>query len=514
MGGKYSWRFIIMVLETLNPKIVWEIFEQVFVATPRESKKEEKIRAKIKSWMKEKADALNLNIEIIEDDVGNLLLKKAATKGMQDVPPLLLQGHMDMVCETDRKEGFDFDHNAIPVRIQDNGEWVDADGTTLGADDGIGAALALALLLDPEVSHGPLEVLITVDEETGLVGAVSLRPKEIGIKSKLLINIDSEMLGIITIGSAGGGDTKLSRKLNRETATGDLVFYELAITGLKGGHSGVDIHKHRANANVLIARMLTKLCLHMKVFFSSWNGGSKHNAITRESVVQFAVPATEHDAVEKRLQEASQEILAYYKNEARGSEALEPNMSVQWTKASQFSVCSSDDSYDIITTVNFLHQGPLAFSPHVKDLVETSNNVAVVKTQDDAFSVMISTRSSVDAELESFRDKVESIARRLGWDIEREEAYPGWNPDPSSPFLKFVLAKYEEVTKTEIEVLAIHAGLECGIIGAKIPTIQMLSIGPTAQNAHTPDERLRIDDVQVLYDLLKSVVSGLNTENL
>jgi len=501
-----------MVLEKLNPQLVWEIFEQVFIATPRESKKEDKIGAKIKSWIAERSKALNLNIEVIEDSVGNLFLKKAATKGMENAPPLLLQGHMDMVCETNRKNGFDFADEAIPVRIQPNGEWVDADGTTLGADDGIGVALALALLVDPEVSHGPLEVLITVDEESGLVGANSVRPKELGIESKLLINIDSEQLDTITIGSAGGGDTTLSRKFDCTDTNSNLAFYELSISGLQGGHSGVDIAKHRANANVLIARMLVELCLHMEVYLYSWNGGSKHNAITREAVARFAVPLAKRDLAEKSLQKISQSSLAYYKNEASGSTALEPDINIQWTQVDSFPVCSTDNSYDIITTINLLHQGPIAFSPHVKDLVETSNNVAIVKTKDDVFSVMISTRSSVDAELESFRNQVEAFARRLDWDVEREEAYPGWNPDPSSPFLKFVQREYEKVAKHDIEVMAIHAGLECGIIGAKIPGIQMLSIGPTAQNAHTPDERLRIADIQVLYDLLKSVAVGLKTE--
>ncbi len=260
--------------------------------------------------------------------------------------------------------------------------------------------------------------------------------------------------------------------------------------------------------------MLVELCLQTKVFLSSWNGGSKHNAITRESTVRFAVPSADHDIVESKLQKSSQKILAYYKNKAKGATTLEPNMSIQWTKVDDFPISSSDESYDIITTINLLHQGPIAFSPNVKDLVETSNNVAVVKTEDDLFSVMISTRSSVDAELEAYRNQVESIARRLGWTVEKDEAYPGWNPDPSSPFLKYVQEKYSQVTKMDIELLAIHAGLECGIIGAKIDGLQMLSVGPTAQNAHTPDERLRISDVQILYDFLKEVASGLKTAEL
>jgi dipeptidase D len=254
-----------MVLESLEPKIVWQIFEEVFIQTPRASKKEDKIRAKIKEYVQAKAEATGLVVMIIEDGTGNILLKAPATEGMEKAPPILLQGHMDMVCETDRPDGFDFDNSPIPVRIQDNGEWVDADGTTLGADNGVGSSIGIALALDPDVAHGPLEVLITVDEETGLVGAFGLDMQELGIESKLMVNLDSEDLGVITIGSAGGGDTTLTKKLNLMDVTGEATFFDLSISGLFGGHSGVDIHKPRANANKLIARMLTLIVEKMNV---------------------------------------------------------------------------------------------------------------------------------------------------------------------------------------------------------------------------------------------------------
>jgi dipeptidase D len=254
-----------MVFESLEPKLVWEIFEDVFTKTPRESKKEDKIRAKLKIWIPERAISLGMEVKVIEDETGNLLVKKGPTKGMEETQPLLLQGHMDMVCETDRSDGFDFDNNPIPIRIQDNGEWVDADGTTLGADNGIGTSIGLALMLDPDVRHGPLELLITVDEETGLVGAFALDIEKMGIESKLLVNIDSESLGVITIGSAGGGDTDLTKKLDIQDVTGDATFYDLIVSGLFGGHSGVDIDKHRANANKLVARILSSLVAEMNV---------------------------------------------------------------------------------------------------------------------------------------------------------------------------------------------------------------------------------------------------------
>ena len=478
-----------MVFEDLQPKLVWEIFEDVFTKTPRESKKEDKIREKLKSWVPERAKSLGMEIEVIEDEVGNILIKKGPTKGEESTQSLLLQGHMDMVCETDRPDGFDFDNSPIPIRIQDNGEWVDADGTTLGADNGIGTSLGLALMLDPEVKHGPLELLITVDEETGLVGAFALEPEKMGIESKLMVNIDSESLGVITIGSAGGGDTDLVKKLKLNEVTGEATFYDLIVSGLFGGHSGVDIGKHRANANKLVARILSNIVAEMNVHLCNWNGGSKHNAITREATAKFAVETGKAGAAE---------------------DELEPDIQITWEKSKTEPAFPLEESKKIIQSINIIPHGPIRFSPNVDGLVETSNNVAVVKTEGSEFSVLLSTRSSVDSELESFRQGIANLAQLSGWDVTKKSAYPGWNPEPKSPFLSFVRKHFEEITGREVKVEAIHAGLECGIIGSKIPGIQMVSIGPKMENAHTPDERLRIIDVEILYNVLKLLVEDLS----
>jgi dipeptidase D len=409
---------------------------------------------------------------------------------------------MDMVCETDRSDGFDFDNNPIPIRIQDNGEWVDADGTTLGADNGIGTSIGLALMLDPDVRHGPLELLITVDEETGLVGAFALDIEKMGIESKLLVNIDSESLGVITIGSAGGGDTDLIKKINLQDVTGDATFYDLIVSGLFGGHSGVDIDKHRANANKLVARILSSVVAEMNVHLCNWNGGSKHNAITREATAKFAVETGKVGKTEELLEKSCKAITTYYRE-------LEPDIQISWTKSAAEPAFSLEESKKIIQSTNIIPHGPIRFSPNVDGLVETSNNVAVVKTEGPEFSVLLSTRSSVDSELESFRQSVADLAELSGWDVTRRDAYPGWNPEPKSPFLSFVRKHFEKVTGREVKVEAIHAGLECGIIGSKIPGIQMVSIGPKMENAHTPDERLRIIDVEILYKLLKDIVEDL-----
>jgi dipeptidase D len=492
-----------MVFESLEPKLVWEIFEDVFTKTPRESKKEDKIREKLKSWIPERAKSLGMEIEVIEDETGNLLVKKGPTKGKESTQPLLLQGHMDMVCETDRPDGFDFDNSPIPIRIQDNAEWVDADGTTLGADNGIGISLGLALMLDTEIKHGPLELLITVDEETGLVGAFALEPEKMGIESKLMLNIDSESLGVITIGSAGGGDTDLVKKLKLKEVTGEATFYDLIVSGLSGGHSGVDIDKHRANANKIVARILSNILAEMNVHLCNWNGGSKPNAITREATAKFAVETSKAGAAEELLERARKEITAYY-NE------LEPDIQITWEKSKTESGFSLEESKKIIQSINIIPHGPIRFSPNVDGLVETSNNVAVVKTEGSEISILLSSRSSVDSELESFRHGIADLAQLSGWDVTKKSAYPGWNPEPKSPFLSFVRQHFEEITGREVKIEAIHAGLECGIIGSKIPGIQMASVGPKMENVHTPDERLRIIDVEILYNALKSLVENLS----
>ena len=492
-----------MVLENLEPKAVWEIFEHVFSVTPRESKKEEKIRAKLKSWIPERAKSLGIELSLIEDKIGNILVTRPASPGKESVPPLLFQGHMDMVCETDRPDGFDFENSPIPVRIQDNGEWVDADGTTLGADDGVGVSIALAVLLDPTIKVGKLELLITVDEETGLTGAFALDPDTVAIESRLLVNVDSGEIGIITVGSAGGGDTTLKRETHYQDIVGSATFIELSVSGLFGGHSGVDIHKHRGNANKLVARLLAPVIDEMNVHLSRWNGGSKHNAITREAVAIFAVEPGTAARAEEILEAVKRDILSYVKE-------LEPDLEIKWKIGVPVEqVFSLEDSKQIIQSISLLHQGPVNFSPSIKDLVETSNNVAVVETTESEMRVITSTRSSVDAELIDFRRKIATIGHLTGWEVILNPAYPGWKPDPKSPFTVFIRSQYERFVDKEIKVSAIHAGLECGIIGAKFPGMQMVAIGPDNKNPHTPDEKIGISSVGTIYDLLLSIVNEL-----
>jgi dipeptidase D len=499
-----------MVLEDLQPSHVWEIFEKVLAATPRSSKKEEKIRKAIKQWVSTQKKK-GIKLSFTEDDVGNLCIKQSATKGMEKIPPLILQAHMDMVCETDRKGGFDFDNKGIPIRIQENNEWVDADGTTLGADNGIGVALSLGILADKELKHGPLEVLLTVDEETGLTGAFELDYDKHNLKGKHLINIDSEELGAITIGSCGGGDTTFSKKLRKfkPKPEVDKDFYELKVSGLRGGHSGGDIHLNRGCAHKIIARVLSEILEHVKINLCTWNGGSKHNAISRESTIVFAINSEYAEIVEKILKEQNETLKHYFNTISyRDQQAIEPNFQMTWKKSKLTPYISYANSKQIIDTANIIHSGVVEASPSMKNLTQTSNNFAIVRTSDSSIEFVLSTRSSIDTDLKSYRSGLRELGKFAGWKVKQHPAYPGWIPDPTSKFLQFVKKEYEDLLEEDVELIAVHGGLETGIIGAAIPGIQMVSIGPSIENPHTPAERLKIQDVSIIFEFLKRLLKN------
>lgn len=496
-----------MVLENLEPKIVWKIFEELIAATPRSSKKEDKIRARLKNWLIEISKEKNKVIRAKEDESGNMFIKIPATAGYEKSKSILLQAHLDMVCESDRPKGYDFDHFGIPLKLSDDKEWVEADGTTLGADDGIGIALILAMIVDddPNFQHGPVEILLTTDEETGLTGAFKMNHKLLSIQSHFMINVDSEDLGIITIGSAGGADTRMIKICKKMTVSKDHlehVFMELKVSGLIGGHSGVDIHLPRGNANKIIARIVSSLSKNCEICVCRWNGGIKHNVITRESEIKFSVPKDKAPIIKRVFEKEKQNIMNYYK----GNPIFEPNLSINLKDSFPEPFFSPEDSVKIITSANILPHGVIRMSPTVKDLVETSNNFAVVKTDDNKIEFVQASRSNIDSELESVRKIWEDIGKLGGWEIIHLDAYPGWKPEPESPFLKFISKIYEEKMQKPIKIEAIHAGLETGVIGAKIPGMQMVSIGPTIKNAHTPDEKLNIADVKVMYEILKEIL--------
>ncbi|MHA1673317.1 MAG: beta-Ala-His dipeptidase [Promethearchaeota archaeon] len=497
-----------MVLENLDPKLVWGIFEHIFLATPHESKHEEKIRAKIKDWVKKTAQKHDPSITLAQDAVGNLFICKPATKGMEDAPALLMQGHMDMVCVSN--DPFDFENRPITPKIQDNGEWLEADGTSLGADNGIGVSLALATLIDADssFSHGPLEVLITVDEETGLTGAFELDIEKIPIKSRLMLNLDSEELGNITIGSAGGGDSKMEKELSKSSDYSTFSkFYQLSVFGLMGGHSGGDIHLPRANANKIIARMMSKILIAGWIpVISQWNGGSKHNAITRKSELIFGVKMDEDSKVIGMLEKEKSAILSYFKHP---DNTFEANMEISLKEVEPNPYFASGESAHIIHTGNLIPSQAITASPTIPGLTETSNNLAIVETTSTGIDLLLSSRSSVQADLEWVRDQLAQIALLNGWKFTREKAYPGWNPEPENSFTKFVKRVYEGEMDAEVELGAVHGGLETGVIGALIPGISMVAIGPNIENPHSPDERVQIASVAQMYGILKQILSKI-----
>ncbi|HME54949.1 MAG TPA: beta-Ala-His dipeptidase [Candidatus Lokiarchaeia archaeon] len=499
------------MLESLEPKIVWDIFENIFCNTPHPSNHEEKIRARIKEWVAEH------ELEIAEDSAGNLLIKKGATPGNEDWQSILLQGHMDMVCETSRAEGFDFMNNPIPVRIDPDGEWVSADGTTLGADDGIGTSMALAVLIedDPGFVHGPIEVLVTFAEETSLDGAENLDPDMLGIGSQYMINIDSEELALITIGSAGGGSMHLNTGFTYDDRdeNASLVFHELSVSGLRGGHSGVDIHLPRASANKMLARVLAAINERLPVYLHTWNGGTRTNVIPRDGKVQFAVNQEDELALKEIVSAEIEALESYYKAHDQHDEVLEPGMNITFDQIDPVLCMGATKSEEIIRMVTALPHGPVKFAPAIPSLVETSNNISIVKIDPDAciVDVLLYPRSNLDVELEAFRRRLACIGKLASWNVQLEDPYPAWTPDPGSEFLKFVKKKYEEILGMPVNIAAVHAGLECSVIAKKIPALgtKILSFGSQVENAHSPAERARIKDVVVLFSLLKSVLVSI-----
>ena len=501
-----------MALERLAPRHVFEIFETLFLPVHRCSNHEAAVREAVGTWARDRG------FRVSRDDTGNLLVSMPATAGMEDVPGLLLQGHLDMVCESDRDDGFDFKTMPIPVLL--DGDWIATDGTTLGADNGLGASIALGLLADrdPDFMHGPVEVLLTVGEETGLDGAAGLDPDALGISSRVMVNVDSEELGTITIGSAGGGSTILHREgITATPAPPNARVLSVGISGLAGGHSGVDIHLPRANAIKLVSRLLSVLPDSGVLGISSWVGGTRHNAIPRSSVATVVVHSTRIDACMAAITRESEAIQRYYSRKGVDGAAIEPGLhvSVKEVGLHGVQVLPKDASLSIIALACALPHGPAMFSPFMPDLVETSSNLATVSVDAGGGSCRFetSTRSNEAAELEATRRGIVSLGRALGWEATVEPAYPGWSPEPASPFLAFMKEIYEQCLGNPVRVKAVHAGLECSIISGKLPALEgrILSIGPTIEHPHSPRERARATDVPVIYGLIKRLVSKLGS---
>ncbi len=475
------------ILNGLEPKIIWELFEEIS-RIPRESKKEEKIRAWVKAW------ANKHKVPIKEDEVGNILLTKEASRGCEHYPGVILQAHLDMVAQKEPSCDHDFDNDPIPLKIVD--DYVTAEGTTLGADNGIGIAMCLAAMIDPYLENGPIEVLLTVDEETGLTGAFGLEFSF--INHKLLLNLDSENEGEITISSAGGGDTEIILPVTWHHKS--YYGFNLTVNGLTGGHSGVDIHKDRFNAIKILIEGLINIRQQVDFHICSINGGSAHNAIPREASCDFLVD--DKEITKGVLEEWNGQIKTYRKSE--------PKLEVKLSEASLETCMSSQSSSAIITLLYEIPHGPLSFSKEIPDLVETSNNLAKVKTTATQIEVVASTRSSVNEELNRVRSELKELGERVGGNVSQGSAYPGWQPELDSPFLKLVQQEYTREYNKEVKLMAIHAGLETGLFKGINPELQLVSIGPEIKDPHSPQERVYIKSVDLIWRIVKAVLAKLD----
>ena len=482
-----------MLIRDLHPKAVWEQFDAI-TRIPRPSKKEERIIDFLINFAQ-----IN-SLDWQRDQIGNVVIRKPATAGYEDRPTVILQSHMDMVCE--KNSGVDFDFDNDPIRTVVDGDWVRAEGTTLGADCGIGMAAAMALLLDEETEHGPIEALFTVDEETGLTGAFNLG--EGMLTGKYLLNLDSEDEGEIFIGCAGGIDTLATYSVAYENAPKNYTFYRFDVSDLTGGHSGDDINKGRANSNKIAARLLLEAQDEYEGRMSYFDGGNLRNAIPREAYAVVGVPTRLKDKWEARVEQ----FIAEIKEEFR---ITEPDMRLALSDMPMV-----EDVLDVASQCNLLGalvgvpNGVIAMSAAIEGLVETSTNLASVKfSSRDSVVVTTSQRSSVESGKLYAKQAVESVFLLSGAEVEHSDGYPGWAPDPNSHLLKCTVECYERLFGKEPKVKAVHAGLECGLFLEKYPHLEMVSFGPTLRGVHSPDERLEIATVDKFWRHLKEIVKSI-----
>ena len=478
-----------MEVKDLQPALVFQIFDQI-TKVPRPSKKEGKIRQFLLDF------AAKHGIAAKTDAVGNVVMSKPATPGHEDAPGIILQGHMDMVCESNDKS-FDFENSPIHTIV--DGEWVRADGTTLGADNGIGVAASLAALIDPDLVHGPLEVLFTVDEETGMTGAFGLQ-KDM-ITGKILLNLDSEDDAEVYVGCAGGVDTTCHFTYKPSMAPTDFTYFKIVITKGLGGHSGGDIHLGRACANKLLARFLWNIQSKHELALIEIDGGNLRNAIAREARAIFGVPSADKEAV--RI--AVNNFIADIDNEYKG---IEPTLEIDLESVELPERCvDSETATNVIRSLYCAPHGVVSMSRDLEGLVETSTNLASVKmVGENEILVTTSQRSSVESRKWDIAHQVEAVFQLAGAKVTHGDGYPGWQPNMDSPILKIACDAYEELYGIKPAIKAIHAGLECGLFKSVFPDLDMVSFGPTLRGVHSPSEKMNIVAVEHFWEQLRRVI--------
>ncbi len=478
-------------LVDLEPQVLWKHFD-VLAATPRPSTKEAAARNYVL------AQAAKLGLETNQDDAGNLVVRKPARPGRESAPMALLQGHLDMVCEKNEGTAFNFDTDAIKV-IRD-GDWIKAEGTTLGSDNGVGVSAALAVMESNDIAHGPLEFVFTIDEETGLTGAAEF-PGGL-LKSKYFLNLDNEETGTLCIGCSGGVKTTGRRKVAFSPTTGNTA-WRIKVFGLKGGHSGVDIHQGRGNALRILGATLQRVMGNLAAEIASVNGGSAQNAIPREAAAIVALDTARENELRLLLSTCEAE----WKADLGG---FDPELQITAEKAPRpEKVLDAADAKRIIDLLVTVPHGVVAMSPDVPGLVQNSTNLAVVSLNGDIAEIITSQRSAIEASKHAVAQMVATVFRMAGFDVEHSGSYPGWKPEPTSEIVKKLQAVHEQLFGSPAKLIAMHAGLECGVIGEKYPGMEMVSFGPTIVDPHSPNERVQISTVQSFWKFLKAVLEKI-----
>ncbi len=476
----------------LEPKALWKNFQSLTLI-PRPSKNEEKVRNFVEGFGK------NLGLETIVDEVGNVIIRKPATPGMENRTGVILQGHLDMVPQKNSDKVHDFDTDPIETIV--DGEWVRANGTTLGADNGIGVAAAMAVLESETLVHGPIEALFTADEETGMTGAFGLKPGL--LKGEILINMDSEDEGELFVGCAGGTNANIRFDYRSETLTGSYTGLKLSVKGLKGGHSGIDIPLGRGNANKIMNRILYHGYTKHDLLLASIDGGSLRNAIPRESFAHVAIPADKVDGFLKCLDGITNEI-------SKELAAVEPALSIESSPAEVPAAVIDKKTFgNFLNAVYACPNGVMRMSNEMTGLVETSNNLAIVKSEDGFIRVMCLMRSSVDSAKDDLEQMIRSVFDLAGATSTFDGKYPGWKPNMDSPILRTMQDIYHKRFGKIPEIKAIHAGLECGILGGAYPGWDMISFGPTLRHPHSPDEKVNIETVKKFWDFLVDTLKNI-----
>ncbi len=472
-----------MEIKDLKPELIWQIFDEI-TKVPRPSTHEEQIRQYLLDF------AAKHGIEARTDKCGNVVMSKPASAGHENAPTVVLQAHMDMVCE--KNSNIEHDFMKDPIQTYIDGDWVKAKGTTLGADNGIGMAAALAVLVDKSLVHGPLEALFTINEEIGLEGAINLG-KDM-LKGDILINLDSEDDGEIFVGCAGGIDTTAIFSYRRSLSPENFSYLKVSVSGLLGGHSGGDIHLGRANANKVIARFIWECSQRWNIEVCSFDGGNLRNAIPREAHAVFGIHVDHAEAVKKALKKYAEEI----RNEYKG---IEPSMNLVIEAAERPEYCiDSETSLRLVRALYSAPHGVFSMSHDLEGLVETSTNLAAVKMiEDDKIKVTTSQRSSVESRKRDIAGQVEAHFQLAGAEVSHSDGYPGWAPNMDSKIMHISADAYEELFGVKPAIKAIHAGLECGLFLDKYPHMDMVSFGPTMTGVHSPDEQLNIPTVEKFW---------------